>query len=263
MRKTWNDVSVRQVGDRGELERALELVHDNYVQRGLMQEQASGIRLTPHFALPTTRTLVARLDAQIVATVTLFSDSALGVPLESVYPAHLESLRRAGRRFAEVGMLADRWRCLTRGVDVLLRMMKRVLYVARELQLDDLVIAINPRHAKFYTRLLCFERFGPERSYEAVAGAPAVLLRLNVAELRPEDPEKAYIRELFFTPPCQRRREPRFVMHRDDVRYFFVERTNLLRSLPGREAKIIARCHPGLHYKGPASESELKRARAS
>ena len=49
-------------------------------------------------------------------------------------------------------------------------------------ELADVFIEVNPRHVSFYRRALCFTVAGPERICPRV-GAPAVLLRMSVADL--------------------------------------------------------------------------------
>jgi hypothetical protein len=58
---------------------------------------------------------------------------------------------------------------------------------ARFRGVDDLLIAVHPRHAKFYERYLGFESIGPLRSYRAVCGQPAVAMAVNLSELYTRD----------------------------------------------------------------------------
>jgi hypothetical protein len=52
---------------------------------------------------------------------------------------------------------------------------------ARDIErVDDLCIAVHPRHAPFYARAFGFTRFGAEKPYHAVNDAPAVGLRLDL-----------------------------------------------------------------------------------
>ena len=44
----------------------------------------------------------------------------------------------------------------------------------------DLLIEVNPRHVRFYQRMLGFRQLGPERACPRVGGAPAVLLWLRL-----------------------------------------------------------------------------------
>ena len=50
-------------------------------------------------------------------------------------------------------------------------------------RLDALCIAVHPRHAPFYEGLLRFRRFGALTACDAVNGAPAVGLRLDLRAL--------------------------------------------------------------------------------
>jgi hypothetical protein len=54
------------------------------------------------------------------------------------------------------------------------------VYAARIARIDTLCVTVNPRHVRFYERRLGFERFGPPRAYDAVNGAPAVPLALDL-----------------------------------------------------------------------------------
>jgi hypothetical protein len=45
----------------------------------------------------------------------------------------------------------------------------------------DFLIEVNPRHVSYYERLLRFELAGTQRPCPRVHGAPAVLLRLDLA----------------------------------------------------------------------------------
>lgn len=173
---------------RAEFEAASRLVHACYVRRGYVKPSADG-HDTAHLARSSPAVFVARAGATIVATVSLIVDSARGLPCDALYGAELATFRAAGRRLAEVSRLAvsEDWRggrlgamrTLVRGVGVYGREMARV---------DDLCIAVHPRHAAFYEARLRFRRFGILKAYDAVNGAPAVGLRLDLHELdRPLD----------------------------------------------------------------------------
>jgi len=241
------DIKVRQVRDRGELEEALTLVHDNYVRCGYTAPQPGGIRLNAHCALPTTRTYVALVQGEVCATVSLFEDSPIGLPTDAVFADRLKVLRAPGGKIAEVGMLADRRSALRRGMPVVLRMMKHVFWVGLNQHIDDLVITVNPRHVSFYQRILCFDPVSPVRKYPAVGSAPGVLLRVNLPGLEPQRSQNAEIRKMFLTPPSQD--EPvaaPYRMTREDIEYFFVTRTNVLTELNAEQICAIEQCYPGL-----------------
>ncbi len=60
-------------------------------------------------------------------------------------------------------------------------LVKIVIQAAREeLKADNLVIAVNPKHQRFYQKVLLFKQIGPERSYEYVKGNPAIAMCLEL-----------------------------------------------------------------------------------
>lgn len=247
----------RQVAGRAELRAALELVHDNYVRCGYMRPTPSGMRVCAQYALPNTRTYIALKEGEVVATVSLFPDSPLRLPMDDLYGPEVDGLRREGRAVAEVGMLADRRRELTRGVDLLLAMMKHVFHGARGSGVNDLLITVNPKHAKFYHRLLRFHQIGETRSYASVRNAPAVLLRLPVSEIAEKDAPNERIRAVFFTPIAQEERVGTYTMNRDDLRWLLAEKSRLLWELEPAQAKAIEARYPGLNLDDLRSETAV------
>ena len=62
-------------------------------------------------------------------------------------------------------------------------------------EVNDICIAVNPKHAQFYKDILLFEEFGSERHYPRV-GAPAVALRINMDNIRDRGKD-AYVKMSF------------------------------------------------------------------
>ena len=52
-----------------ELEACFKLLHNAYVDSGFMKPHPSGMRVTIYHALPTTTTLCAKYDGQVVGTI--------------------------------------------------------------------------------------------------------------------------------------------------------------------------------------------------
>ena len=71
--------------DRHTLEQAFRLQHDQYVAHGYMDAHPSGWRLSLHNALSPTRVFVARRGGRVVGTMTLITDSPLGLPMDEIY----------------------------------------------------------------------------------------------------------------------------------------------------------------------------------
>ncbi len=87
-----------------ELEACFRLLHDAYVGSGFMKPDPSGMRVTIYHALPTTTTLCAKYDGEVVGTLSLIRDSAFGFPLQSIFD--LSGVRAKEGNIAEVSALA-------------------------------------------------------------------------------------------------------------------------------------------------------------
>lgn len=121
-------------------------------------------------------TLVASSSDATLATITIGFDSPIGLLVDELYKSEIDVLRRNGKKLSEFIKLA---------VDDGVRS-KRVLasifhlsyiYARKVREHKDLfvVIEVNPRHVKFYERMLGFEQLGEEKTNQRVK-APAILL---------------------------------------------------------------------------------------
>ena len=166
-----NPFDVRLADDPGHRTRASSLLQRRYAWRG-------------YAAAPIERharqlTLAAFADDATVATITAALDREDGLFVSRLYPAEVQSLRDEGRRLCEFTKLA---------VDESVRSHTVLgaifhvacLYVINLHRCTDALIEVNPRHVRFYQRMLGFERIGEQRLDPAV-GAPAVLMRLDLA----------------------------------------------------------------------------------
>ena len=177
-------VTVSLAESAADLQAAARLVHDAYVARGYMPPDPRGMRLTPHLLLPTTMTFVARVRGQIVGTLSLFLDSALGLPSDRLAPPELEQFRSRRRRVAEAGALAVAPG--HRGLGVTYLLGKALYRAALELhRVDDLVIAVHPDAEDYYRAVLCFRRLRPpQRHPDLGRKARAVVMRLDLRAAR-------------------------------------------------------------------------------
>ena len=249
---------------REELERAFRLVYRTYLRAGYLEAHPSEVRFGPHNFLPATRTFVATLRNEVVATVTLVFDSPLGVPMESIYKAELEALRHAGRRLVEVTMLADRRSIGPRTLPIVLRLTKILFDFARDQNpSDDLVIAVHPHHVAFYKRFLYFEALGPLRSYAGVRGNPAVALRLNIQDVErrcSEDPRVGRLYLRIPTPP-ETFVDP-VVLTSDDVMYFYGLMPEVLLSASLCFRRVLQGLYPPLSSVAVASPAAVASSKA-
>lgn len=168
-----------------QVESAWRLVYERYTQMGLIDENPYGLHAVPS-AVGQHACVIwgseAAEEAEVGYTMTLFRDNPKGLALDSVYAGSLDELRRKGRRLLEVGMLADRRRCASRGVGALFSMMRWAVHYGLHTGVTDIVIGVHPRHAQFYVRCYGFEQFASPTSYPMVRNNPVVPLRLRLLE---------------------------------------------------------------------------------
>ena len=157
---------------------AYQHVYSLYLQKGYAKPNPSSMWFTLFDALPETTTLIVERAGQLVGALTVVFDSPLGLPAESLYEGELNTLRVTGRRlteFVSLGVNGGDARALVKLFNL------AYLLSYRLSNATDIMITVNPRHVRYYEKMLFFQKVGVERSYGKVSGAPAVLLRLNMA----------------------------------------------------------------------------------
>lgn len=164
---------IRLASNEGQRSTASYLIRKMYGWRGYAPSSPDATK-----PAPTGITLVASDAERALATISIGFDSARGLVVEQLYPDEIRALRAQSARLCEFTRLAVDGADRSREV---LAMLFHVAYMyARRLHhCTDIVIEVNPRHARFYERMLGFTPLGPERLCPRV-GAPAVLLRLQL-----------------------------------------------------------------------------------
>ena len=162
---------IRSADTSGRRSSASILISRMYATRGYRSTPL------PDQQLPTRITLVASEHEDAIGTITIGFDSPAGLHVDDPFAEETDALRRAGRRICEFTKLA---------MDSVVRS-KRVLaslfhvayiYAHRMMNFDSLLIEVNPRHVRYYERMLGFEVIGPQRLNRRV-NALAVLLCLD------------------------------------------------------------------------------------
>ena len=174
---------------RHERRGAFHLAYSAYHRAGLCDDCDQGLRITPYQLLPTTDIIVAELRGEVISTLSLVRDGELGLPLEAIYPDEVAQRRAAGLRLAEVSCLADRRREAARFFGLFFELAHVIIQMAEREGLDQLLIAVHPRHARMYRRAMGFKQVGDLREYDVVNGKPAVLLCLDFQEVKSQNPD--------------------------------------------------------------------------
>jgi hypothetical protein len=165
---------IRAANSCGHRSSASILINKMYATRGY---KTTGL---PAQAAPDRITLMAcEHDDDTMGTITIGFDAGKGLLVDDLFREEVDALRQQDRQVCEFTKLA---------MDSVVRS-KRVLaslfhvayiYAHRVKRYQDLLIEVNPRHVRFYERMLGFVVKGPERLNRRV-NAPAVLLALDFA----------------------------------------------------------------------------------
>ncbi len=217
---------------REEREQAYKLAYDAYIKKGFIDPDPSGMHFGLHHAHPLTTTFIGKLDGEVVITMSLFPDSELGLPMDSLYQKELDKLRRRGRFLAEVGTLASSPKVRT-GLQQLPMMMNNIMqrYASQHLGVDDLVITVNPAHKLIYKYMILFDRLGRNKPYDKVNGHVAVPMRLNLQRY-----EQQFYRKYCHKP-----------MHKDFHYFLFTQQhSNIV--LPEKKALAPGYTREEYHY---------------
>jgi hypothetical protein len=127
-------------------------------------------------------TLVAHQHDETIGTMTIGFDNGRGLLADDLFKAEIDALRADGHAVCEFTKLAlDRNDCSREVLASLFHV--AYLYAHRVHGYARLVIEVNPRHVRYYRRMLGFEVMGPERMNLRVM-APAVLLCLDFTHTR-------------------------------------------------------------------------------
>lgn len=169
---------IRMADSSGRRSSASILVNRMYQRRGYRCDDASSV--PPR--TPGRVTVLASEQEHVIGTISVGFDSPEGLLIDDLFFAEANQLRDAGRRLCEFTKLA---------IDSVVKS-KRVLaslfhvayiHAHRLMDCDNLLIEVNPRHVRYYERMLGFKVFGPQRLNHRV-NAPAVLLNLDLAHAR-------------------------------------------------------------------------------
>jgi hypothetical protein len=173
-----NEFHIAVASDPVRRGRASSLLQRRYAWRGYsvepLQQYGGADRVT----------LSACMDEATIATLTATVDADEGLYVGRLYPHEVDGLRAQGRKLCEFTKLAvdDSVRSHT--------VLGSIFHVACIYVIDlhactDVLIEVNPRHVRFYERMLGFIRAADERLDPAV-NAPAVLMRLDLGHCASE-----------------------------------------------------------------------------
>ncbi len=177
-------ITIKLAQTQSEIEAAYKLLHDTYVQSGLMSPHPSGMRVNIYSALPYTSVVIAKEGENVIGTVSLIRDSPIGFPSDKEYLKENDELRNQGFHLVEVSALAihDQYRRNKNGAIVSLMLLKYLYNYAFFYMGSDLLCAtVHPRAFVFYKSLFGASQNGAITEYKFVNKALAIHVSLPLA----------------------------------------------------------------------------------
>jgi hypothetical protein len=114
----------------------------------------------------------------VVGTLSIGIDSEVGLMADEVFGAELDAHRANGARLCEFTKFA--FDPSVRSKTALANVFHLAVIYARDMHgCTDIIIEVNPRHRRFYERMLGFRKEG-ELKINTRVDAPAYLLRVNL-----------------------------------------------------------------------------------
>jgi len=127
---------------------------------------------------PNRITLTATDKGDVVGTLSIGIDSEVGLMADEVFGAELDAHRANGARLCEFTKFA--FDPSVRSKTALANVFHLAVIYARDMHgCTDIIIEVNPRHRRFYERMLGFRKEGDLKINTRV-DAPAYLLRVNL-----------------------------------------------------------------------------------
>ncbi len=190
LRSRKEPTQIRAAENITHLREAFRLVHQRYFELGYMRASISGMRFSAFELLPTTRTFVALEKGDVVSTASLVLDTPVGLPSEASFETEIGTLRDRGRVIAEGTMFAaDVSRSDIEGKRLSLEVMKHVFQWCNSLEIDDLLLVVNPKHLSFWSEFMGFDVISSVKPCSHVKGNDGFLVRLNMRAIRHKELE--------------------------------------------------------------------------
>lgn len=169
--KEDKEFRIRLANTQDRRESASILVHKMYSWRGYDNAGIIG-------SDPNRITLITSgNDGKVIGTVSVGLHTPTGLLADQMYHDELEELRSQGRKVCEFNSLAVDPTIKSKRVLASLFQIA-ILYPSGIFDYTDGVLEVNPRHVRFYEKMVGFTRMGAERICPRV-NAPSILMRAN------------------------------------------------------------------------------------
>ncbi|MGE3233381.1 MAG: hypothetical protein AB7O78_06610 [Thermoleophilia bacterium] len=170
------EITVTLADSVADIDRALAVLHDGYVEAGYLTPRPSGRRMHPAYLNPGTVFMLAHMEGEVVGTCAIVADGPFGLPSDRAFQEENDALRAASAGgLCECGSLTVSRRHRRHTRRIVMRLFATASRVARdEFPHSTVVIAVTPENERFYRAIAAAE---PVAEPRPLYGAPASLMR--------------------------------------------------------------------------------------
>ena len=145
------EITVTLADSVADIDRALAVLHDGYVEAGYLTPRPSGRRMQPAYLNPGTIFVLAHMDDEVVGTCAIVADGPFGLPSDRAFQEENDALRAtASEGLYECGSLTVSRRHRRHTRRIVMRMFATASRVARDEFPDSpVVIAVTPENERF------------------------------------------------------------------------------------------------------------------
>jgi len=236
------DLIIKFAETREEYEKAFHLVYMTYLKEGVIEPNNAQLRITLYHALPTTKVLIVKKNNEVIATLTILLNSALGLPIYSIYGNELSQFKQD--KLLEIGSFASDPNFIKYLRTIMVKFLIIVKHCTYVLDSDYVCIAANPKHKKFYEKVFLFEKTADFKYYNNnennIKKAPSILL---ISHLKKNILSEEYMKSFNKNLCMYLRNEINLEtgkMTEDELRYFFIKETNIFKNTEKNKIKYIS-----------------------
>ncbi|PCJ63488.1 MAG: hypothetical protein COA79_01360 [Planctomycetota bacterium] len=202
----YQDFTIKVVRTFDDRVRAYRFMYKIYLEKEFAEVNTSRMWYSLYDAHPNTITFIAEKSDEVIGAITVVMDSEMGLSANELYADEISEMKSRNHRPAEIISLGVK-SGQKDAKKILIKLFNNIYFAARGVfSVTDLIITVNPRHQKFYSRVLTFDTLGIPKEYNKVGGAVAVLLNLNLKKVemlvemsRTVKVTKGIIYEYFYT----------------------------------------------------------------
>lgn len=161
-----------------EIDQAKQLVHDVYVKQEFIRPSSTGRRTNKYTEQDSNLVFLGYQNERMVMSITIFLDTEIGLPGDSIFSREIDQFRRRHRRIVEAGSMAT----LMPSTRIFHTFQDTVILYLKRNGFNDIFILVHPRYERAYNRILGFDFLAGPKFYPAVNNKAAIIMHLDLAK---------------------------------------------------------------------------------